>query len=275
MPHPIRATWLTRPGWSEFGAWRKSGGHKGFDYYCPEETPIYGTGPGGRVAHIGSNMSLILGFGHSVRIAYPGSRVTIDAHMSRRTPLAYGQSVDENTVVGYVGKTGNAFRTVWVAIYNGVSRALRHDHHEVTVRGVLVDPIALYGPAFADTPTRSRENPMSIIKKTEKGTEWCLFAPLMSGPVTAAPDQLGRRVTTYEPTARMWADMYGIPFDSIPVYAYDPYIQAQKEGEAIMRDILRRLPSSGGNVDQKPILEAIAALPGQVVSALAAWFKRP
>ena len=191
MPHPIRATWLTRPGWSEFGAWRKSGGHKGFDYYCPEGTPIYATGHG-RVAHIGSNMDPVLGFGHSVRIAYPGSRVTIDAHMRARTPLNVGQSVTPDTIVGHVGKTGNAFRTVWSAIYDGLRKNLRHDHHEVTIRGKLADPIALYGPVFAGddgtpiptTPKRRRKDMDAyVISRVEDGkiTELSLCHEILVG----------------------------------------------------------------------------------------------
>lgn len=218
MPHPIRATWLTRPGWSEFGAWRKSGGHKGFDYYAPEGTPIYGTGEGGRVVHIGYNMDPVLGFGHSVRIEYPGSRVTVDAHMRSRTPLNVGDSVGIDTIVGYVGKTGNAFRTIW----NG----LRHVHHEVTVRGVLVDPIALYDPALAGddgTPIPTeQDDDMKIIAVpagsigligghgepvvfTNYATQGFLIEALVAayGKVTVTPDQFTTHINFQKAQAKV------------------------------------------------------------------------
>lgn len=145
MPHPLRS-WQTRPGWSEFGAPRPNGSwktHRGFDYYAAEGTPIYGTADGGRVVAIRYNPNPFSGFGHSIRIAYPNGVETLDAHLQARTPLQLGDPVDTDTVIGAVGKTGNAWRTIW--------RGMRNDHHEVFVDGVRVDPIEFHSRTADDT----------------------------------------------------------------------------------------------------------------------------
>lgn len=149
MAAPIRARWLARPGWSEFGAPRPGsswGTHQGFDYYCVEGTPIYARG-NGRVAGRGFHDG---GYGNYVDVAYPGSVVVRASHMQSGSPLAYGNPVDEDTVIGYVGKTGNAAGIVW---YVG-GQALRHLHEEVRVSGRLVDPLGWgVSPAGGGTVT--------------------------------------------------------------------------------------------------------------------------
>lgn len=115
-------------------------------------------------------------------------------------------------------------------------------------------------PVVTDPYTlTAKENPVSMIKKTERGVEWCLFAPLMSGPLGGTPDQLGYRVTGNESTARIWCDMYGIAFDAVPEYKLEPYRRAQAEARAITGDILARIPASSANF--KPVLDAIAQVP--------------
>jgi hypothetical protein len=138
MPHPIRIPWTVRKGWDEFGAPRPNlagGKHNGFDYHVPVGTPIYGTGPGGRVTQKGTGAGPN-SFGNNITIAYPG-RVTGDAHMQSPSPLAVGAWVDQNTIVGHVGNTGSAAGVVW--------QGLGQDHHELRVGGVLTDPISYYG----------------------------------------------------------------------------------------------------------------------------------
>lgn len=166
MPHPLRS-WHTRPGWSEFGAPRPNGSwktHRGFDYYAPEGTPIYGTADGGRVVAIRYNPNPLTGFGHSIRIAYPNGVETLDAHLQARTPLQLGDPVDTDTVIGAVGKTGNAWRTIW--------RGMRNDHHEVFVDGVRVDPIEFHQttePDFEYAQSAQEEPFMYRIKQAENG----------------------------------------------------------------------------------------------------------
>lgn len=161
MPHPLRS-WHSRPGWSEFGAPRPNGSwktHRGFDYYAPEGTPIYGTAEGGKVVAVRNNPDRDGGFGHSIRIAYPGGVETLDAHMLARSPLNVGDPVGVRTIVGYVGATGNAHDIIW--------RGMRNDHHEVTVGGSRVDPIAYHGASLAGESiadsTDSKEIQMPIL----------------------------------------------------------------------------------------------------------------
>lgn len=144
MPHPIRGVWRTRPGWSEFGAPRPNGAwktHQGFDYYCPEGTPIYATGAG----TVLRKRFDPTGYGHYVDIQRDDGAVTRDAHMQAASPLAEGARVTAQTVVGVVGTTGNASAIIWYV--NG--QGLRHDHHEVRVNGRVVDPIVFHGSDLA------------------------------------------------------------------------------------------------------------------------------
>lgn len=140
MPRPIRAKY-TIPYGAQYGAWRANGTrkHNGTDYHCPIGTPIYGTGEGGTVTHIGYNGDVWLGLGHNVTIKY-GNRSTLDAHMRSRTPLSVGSKVGPNTLVGYVGQTGNAVN----ADPKGP-----HDHHELRINGSLTNPEAYYGSGTA------------------------------------------------------------------------------------------------------------------------------
>lgn len=121
-------------------------------------------------------------------------------------------------------------------------------------------------PIVTSFYTASKETTVSMIKKTERGVEWSLFAPLMSGPLGGTPDQLGYRVTGNESTARIWCDMFGIAFESVPVYSRDEYQRAQAEARAIAADVLARIPTSSASL--KPVLDAIATVPGKTVDEL-------
>ena len=137
MPRPIRAA-FTIPYGAAFGAIRAGGRrrHNGCDYHCPQGTPIYGTETGGVVEHIGYNGDPWMGLGHNISIRYPTGR-TIDAHMQFRSPLRVGQTVGPDTLVGYVGLTGNAVNA---------SPPGSHVHHERRkTNGLLVNPENHYG----------------------------------------------------------------------------------------------------------------------------------
>lgn len=189
MGHPLR-NWHSRPGWSEFGAPRPNGSwktHRGFDYYAPEGTPIYGTADGGRVVAIRYNPNPLTGFGHSIRIAYPNGIETLDAHLQARTPLQLGDPVDETTIVGAVGKTGNAWRTIW--------RGMRHDHHEVFVGGVRVDPIAFHTTPKADIEPALTVQEDDDMPRVIKNTADRKVAPKYHGDVAlVSPTLLLRKV---------------------------------------------------------------------------------
>lgn len=182
MPHPIRDP-FTVPWGGRYGAGRANGAriHDAADYHAPIGTPIYGTGTGGVVVHVGYNGDEWMGLGHNVSIAYPGYRATIDGHMVRRTVLQVGQAIGPDTLVGYVGKTGNAVNA---------SPPGPHDHHRLTVRGATQDPIPYYGgmaTASAGTGTEIQidEDDMifNIIRDTNPNGGTYLVAPGSKGVV--------------------------------------------------------------------------------------------
>jgi hypothetical protein len=155
MAHPpIRTTWLSRPGWSPFGRVGPNGNsHGGMDYYVPAGTPVYATGPG-KVASIGYGGDPRMGFGHNITLHLDDGRKSIDAHFqasSSALGLKPGRRVNENTVIGHVGNTGNAHNVFWQP---GASR-LSHLHHEcwLTRSGPRVDPVAYYRTAAPATGT--------------------------------------------------------------------------------------------------------------------------
>lgn len=168
MPHPIRGFSLAemlRPGWSEFGGWRAHGTHQGFDYYCPEGTPIYATGNGQITGKGGPTGDA----GWQVTVQYDGY-TTRNVHMRSSSPLAIGARVNSSSVIGYVGATGNATNIIW----NGK----RHLHHEVYVNGNTVDPLNFHGNLLGagggtipiePTPTlpRKESRPMYLIRTTD------------------------------------------------------------------------------------------------------------
>jgi hypothetical protein len=138
---PIRAAWKNRPGWSAFGRkGPKGNSHAGFDFYVPAGTPIYATGRG-RVVGKGYSPDRNLGFGHNLTIELDDGRKTLDAHFGAASPLRIGDRVDENTVIGRVGNTGNAYNVFWSV----GGQTLSHDHHQVWIGGRLVDPLTVYG----------------------------------------------------------------------------------------------------------------------------------
>jgi hypothetical protein len=140
MPHPIRAP-FSIPAGAQFNAIRAGGArrHQGTDYHCPIGTPIYATGDGKVVSNV-RETGVGIGFGNYVIIGYPGGRQTLDGHMSERSGLAVGTAVTADTIVGYVGLTGNAIHA---------DPPGSHDHHQVWLGGKLVDPQAYYGTSTA------------------------------------------------------------------------------------------------------------------------------
>lgn len=170
MPRPIRSP-FTIPYGAQFGAARAGGKrrHNGTDYHCPVGTPIFGTGEGGRVLHIGYNGDPWMGLGHNVTILYPDGK-TVDAHMQHRTPLWVGAHVGPNTLVGHVGITGNAVNA---------SPPGSHLHHERrNNNGLLVNPEVYYGGSATPsgtpiTPIEEDEDmPTYELVQTPDGTVW-------------------------------------------------------------------------------------------------------
>lgn len=95
----ITDTWLApRPGGRQ---------HKGQDIFAPRGTPVR-SATQGMVVHVGEND---LG-GKVVFILGAGGRTYYYAHLDRHgEELSVGDVVTANTVIGYVGNTGNARTT--------------------------------------------------------------------------------------------------------------------------------------------------------------------
>lgn len=165
MAFPIRDAWSDRPGWSGFHTPRpgnSDGLHHGFDYYCPEGTPIYATGNGvvkSRGTGFGPNS-----FGNNTTIWYDGNPIVAAtyAHMNALPLNPVGTRVTANTIIGHVGHTGNAADVIW----NG----LRHVHEEVIINGRYVDPIAHNGGISSaggtSTPIGEQDMPLTDTEMT-------------------------------------------------------------------------------------------------------------
>ncbi|HEY6244952.1 MAG TPA: M23 family metallopeptidase [Pyrinomonadaceae bacterium] len=78
--------------------------HEGQDIFAPKGTPIY-SATSGFVYNVGENN---LG-GHTVSVIGDGGRVYYYAHLDSYAPgIAVGDPVTRQTLLGYVGTTGNA-----------------------------------------------------------------------------------------------------------------------------------------------------------------------
>jgi murein DD-endopeptidase MepM/ murein hydrolase activator NlpD len=122
--------------------------HEGQDIFAPRGTPVL-SATEGYVANIGENS---LG-GQTVSVIGAGGRVYYYAHLDSYAPhLAEGDYVTTQTLLGYVGTTGNAAGTP------------PHLHFGVYDRGGAMNPLPLLNdrpqetkPAAANEPTRARK----------------------------------------------------------------------------------------------------------------------
>ena len=96
--------------------------HKGVDYAAPIGTPVHASGAG-HVRFVGVKG----GYGNVVEIDHSRGVVTVYGHLSRfAKQLHRGQTVEQNEVIAYVGRTGLATGP--------------HLHYEYQVNGVHQDP---------------------------------------------------------------------------------------------------------------------------------------
>jgi len=110
--------------------------HEGQDIFAPRGTPIL-SATEGYIAHIGDNS---LG-GQTVSVIGAGGRIYYYAHLEAYAPhIAEGDFVSTQTVLGYVGTTGNAAGTP------------AHLHFGVYDSGGAVNPL----PLLADRPEETR-----------------------------------------------------------------------------------------------------------------------
>ncbi len=89
-------------------AWRSGSRlHEGQDIFAPKGTPVYGA-VSGYVVRITSERNNPLG-GNAVLIAGRGGRVYYYAHLNSINPkISPGSEITPETIIGYVGTSGNA-----------------------------------------------------------------------------------------------------------------------------------------------------------------------
>ena len=94
-PQQLRDTWNgPRPGGRQ---------HKGIDIFAKRGTPVRST-TRGIVASVGTNQ---LG-GRVVRVFGPDGEWHYYAHLERFAPIQPGDVINDGTILGYVGDSGNA-----------------------------------------------------------------------------------------------------------------------------------------------------------------------
>lgn len=105
----VSDTWLTLRGGGRL--------HEGQDIFAPQGTPVY-SATEGYVYRIGNNPR----GGQVVTIVGDGGRRYYYAHLKRFGAIEEGQFVTTDTVIGYVGNTGNARTTpphLHLGVYDG------------------------------------------------------------------------------------------------------------------------------------------------------------
>ncbi len=120
IPVPVYGVRLSEIA-DTWGAPRPTGrGHNGVDIFAETGTPVFAATPG-YVIRIGENN---LG-GNTVFTIGPGGIRYYYAHLDRPSSfLSIGQEVTTDTIVGYVGNTGNAAQTpphLHFGVYNNGS----------------------------------------------------------------------------------------------------------------------------------------------------------
>jgi murein DD-endopeptidase MepM/ murein hydrolase activator NlpD len=107
----------------------RSGGrqHRGIDLAAPLSSPVRAI-RSGRIVAAGTHR----GLGRFVEIRHSGRLYSLYAHL-KDVHVARGERVEQGTVIGTVGKTGNA-RHAWI---------MPHVHFEVLRDGQPIDPQTL------------------------------------------------------------------------------------------------------------------------------------
>ena len=119
--------------------------HQGQDIFAPQGTPVL-SATDGYIANIGQNT---LG-GQTVSVVGAGGRLYYYAHLDSYAPsIAEGDWVTSQTVLGYVGTTGNAAGTP------------PHLHFGVYAPGGAINPL----PLLNDRPKEKKSTPVAKTKR--------------------------------------------------------------------------------------------------------------
>lgn len=111
--------------------------HRGVDYAAPTGTPVFAAGDG-KVIQRGANG----GYGNTVIIQHGNNITTLYGHLSRFAAPKVGSRVEQQEVIGYVGRTGLATGP--------------HLHYEYRVAGVHRNPRTVSLPDAAPVPDKFR-----------------------------------------------------------------------------------------------------------------------
>jgi murein DD-endopeptidase MepM/ murein hydrolase activator NlpD len=137
--------------------------HKGVDYGAPTGTPVRATGDG-KVVFRGVKG----GYGNTIIVRHGATFSTLYAHLSRFAPgLGTGSRVQQEQVIGYVGRTGLATAS--------------HLHYEVLVDGVHRNPRTVKLPDAAPIPAELRE---AFIRRSADALALLPAPPLRLAPVS-------------------------------------------------------------------------------------------
>lgn len=120
----IRAQQIEDTWGAARGADRK---HEGQDIFAPRNTPIY-SATDGYILDVGENA---LG-GRTVSVIGAGGRVFYYAHLQAYGDFREGEAVTTNSIVGYVGTSGNAAGTP------------PHLHFAVYTNSGAINPLTLF-----------------------------------------------------------------------------------------------------------------------------------
>lgn len=128
-------------------------GHQGVDLKAPSGTPVYSIASG-----VVSNVGTWQKSGNFVMVEHENGNVrSFYAHMSK-TNVSIGQKVNQRTIVGMIGDTGNA------------KGRGAHLHYEVKVNGSNINPLSIVGKTVGSL-SKKAELMRSISKLAVKFTE--------------------------------------------------------------------------------------------------------
>lgn len=138
-----------------------TGVHEGVDLQVPLDTPVYAAGPGTVTAITNEKTSPIGGNTVWIKHTFDPNLLSYYAHLNK-VECTPGDVVDEKTVIGLAGKTGNArFTSV-------------HVHFQFKLNGTNVNPRTIFGKPFGFTkPNEPDIKPEQLAKAAQIYKEVC------------------------------------------------------------------------------------------------------
>ena len=131
-------------------------GHEGFDIGNSKGTPIYAIGPGvvTKIYDEGNNKG-----GNAVITSHEDGQLTsYYAHLDS-VDVNIGDEVDQNTMVGTMGTSGNA-------------RGVSHLHWHMRMNGTPVDPEGIIGKNVGFSRNASREERLTKLARRHRMLVW-------------------------------------------------------------------------------------------------------